>query len=280
MNSQVVVRQMLNVEIANQLAMRQGIDWLLHIDLDELFYCPTQTLHEHFQELTDRGIRIVTYRNDEALVETMEIEDYFKEVTLFKKNTLAPVPPSLRARQNRILRSIPQLNPNFFLFYNVGKAAARTGENLVQSSVHTFIYLTRENGEQLNADFTSGASAAPSTDTTTSEDAVILHYPCCGFEHFWNKYVSRGNFEDKWLDRVEIAPFLPFHIEARNTVMRGDREEARELYRKRVIISDETIIDSLIENELVSRVVKPSLQLASMSRTAIEDKQNLSLVGA
>nr|QEO74857.1 hypothetical protein [uncultured bacterium] len=263
-NSQVVVRQMLNVEIANQLALRQGIDWLLHIDLDELFYCPNQTLQEHFQNLTDRNINNVTYLNHEAVVERGDIDDYFREATLFKKNTAAPVPPSLRARQNRVIKSIPQFNPNFFLFYNVGKAAARPAENLMHSSVHTFFYLTKENAHYLNSDFTSGASSGPQAGSTISADAVILHYPCCGFEHFWNKYVSRGNFEDKWLDRIEIAPFLPFHIEARNTVMRGDKEAARELYHRRVVINDQAIIDRLIESELACRIHEPSRLLAAV----------------
>jgi hypothetical protein len=150
----------------------------------------------------------------------------------------------------------------------------------VQSSVHTFVYLTKDNTERLNYDFTSGTSDALSTDSITSEDAVILHYPCCGFEHFWSKYVSRGHFEDKWLDRVEIAPFIPFHIEARNTVMRGGREEAQELYRRRVVISDQTIIDRLIKSELACRIVNPARQLEQMSRMALGESKTLSLAGA
>src|SRR5262245_11621525 len=39
--SEAMVRQQLCVEIALDLAMQKGFDWLLHIDIDELFYLPT-----------------------------------------------------------------------------------------------------------------------------------------------------------------------------------------------------------------------------------------------
>jgi hypothetical protein len=257
-DSQLVARQMVNVEIANQLAMREGIDWLLHIDLDELFYCPGRTPQQHFQELTDRGVSNVTYLNHEAVAERPDIGDYFREATLFKKNLASPVAPGLRARQNRVIKSIPQFSPNFFLFYDVGKSAARTAANLLPLNAHSFIHLTKENAHRLNPELAPNDEAAPDAGTVMSHDAAVLHYPCCGFEHFWEKYVTLGRFDDKWLGRVEIAPLLPFHIEARDVVMRGDREAAREFYQRRAVISDPATIDSLIECELASRIDGPS----------------------
>lgn len=261
-DSQLIARQMVNVEIANQLAMRQGIDWLLHIDLDELFYCPGQTVQQHFQDLTDRGVSNISYLNHEAVAERTDIDNYFREATLFKKNLSAPVAPSLRARQNRIIKSVPQFNPNFFLFYDVGKSAARTADNLLPSSAHAFIHLTKENAHRLNPDLSPSDDATPDAGTITSQDAAVLHYPCCGFEHFWSKYVTLGRFDDKWLERVEIARLLPFHIEARDVVMRGDREAAREFYQRRAVISDQAVIDRLIECELACRIDEPSQLIA------------------
>src|ERR1044071_3813734 len=57
---EVMARQMLNTEVAIGLAMKEGFDWLLHIDCDELFYSPGQTASEHFSELSNKGIRRIT----------------------------------------------------------------------------------------------------------------------------------------------------------------------------------------------------------------------------
>jgi len=41
---------------------------------------------EHFQSLSDRGIGNVVYANYEAIPEAIDVEDYFRVVTLFKRN--------------------------------------------------------------------------------------------------------------------------------------------------------------------------------------------------
>src|SRR5262245_16835753 len=47
-----IARQPLNMAIALELASNDKIDWLLHIDADEVFYCPTfSNVNDHFAEL-------------------------------------------------------------------------------------------------------------------------------------------------------------------------------------------------------------------------------------
>jgi tetratricopeptide (TPR) repeat protein len=66
-DKEVMARQMLNVVIANRLCLNEGIDWLLHIDSDEAFYCPDESFKQHFESLTNRDIHNTRYLNHEAL---------------------------------------------------------------------------------------------------------------------------------------------------------------------------------------------------------------------
>jgi len=57
---EVMARQILNVQLAMEMARRQGLGWLLNIDADELFYSPGQSAGEYFAALADalRGGRV------------------------------------------------------------------------------------------------------------------------------------------------------------------------------------------------------------------------------
>jgi hypothetical protein len=46
----------------------------------------TRISHSFFQQLAELQVYHITYLNYEAITEVPEVEDYFKEATLFKKN--------------------------------------------------------------------------------------------------------------------------------------------------------------------------------------------------
>ncbi len=83
---EVMARQILNCDLAISDAAKLGIGWLLHIDADELFHAPERSAPEHFAEMAARGIDNVVYFNFESLPEAETIGNFFREVTLFKKN--------------------------------------------------------------------------------------------------------------------------------------------------------------------------------------------------
>src|SRR4030095_16612518 len=66
-STEVMARQELNVEIAIRLSLERNIDWLLHIDIDELFYSKGQTVKEHFKSLSARRVQHISYVNYEAI---------------------------------------------------------------------------------------------------------------------------------------------------------------------------------------------------------------------
>jgi hypothetical protein len=54
LRTEVMARQCLNVEVAVQYALADRLDWLLHIDADEMFHCPGQDAGTHFARLAKR----------------------------------------------------------------------------------------------------------------------------------------------------------------------------------------------------------------------------------
>ena len=250
--SEVSLRQELNVEIAIQLALKKNIDWLLHIDCDELFYPFQENVPAHFQSLSDRRIENVVYANYEGIPETMDIEDFFREVTLFKKNFDIFPKLSLSRQQTRVTKDIPQLPDRLFLFYADGKSAALISNKLLPDGVHRF--LTKKPRR-------SSKSAGRAIGPLICKDAVILHYPSCGFNNFWRKYKTLGSFGDKWFNQIDIAESIgSFHQESRDMVSRNRKKEAREFYKRRVVI-DKKSVKLLIDSGVVCRIKEPFTRL-------------------
>ncbi len=143
LDSEVMSRQLLNVEHAMRLARDRGYGWLLNIDSDELFFSPQQRVTDHFEQLSATPAETVFYLNYEAIPEREEIDDFFREVDLFKlPYGSVEIPPrgsDAASRANGALSSKP-----FFHFYTNGKAAVRLGiDGLATAGVHRFRHLSR-----------------------------------------------------------------------------------------------------------------------------------------
>ena len=127
-------RQLLNVEVAAGLALDAGLHWLLQTDADELFYVPRGSVTEHFTALADRQVYGMTYPNYEAASERLEVADYFRRVTLFKRNRV-----HLAAGQRQAVAKYAAagINPGFLAYAN-GKSAARLEAALLPWGHHRF----------------------------------------------------------------------------------------------------------------------------------------------
>jgi Glycosyl transferase family 2 len=250
--SEVMSRQCLNVEIAVQWALAGGHDWLLHIDADELFYCPGQDAGSHFARLAAQGIDRAVYPNLEAMVESVDVADFFREVTLFKANRNTLPGGQFNPTQAALVGRFAQFPPNFFLFYSNGKSAARLRPGLVPDGVHRFGARSypRPGQKALPAH-------APQRERVVS-DCRILHYACCGYANFRDKYRILGQFSDRWFGRVDIRDSIgDFHLLARDIVATGDEGRARQFYREHAVIEDQGAITELIQAGLLVRVDGP-----------------------
>ena len=240
-----LARQVLNVEHAMNLARGMGLKWLLHIDADELFHLPGGDAAAHFAWLETTPIETVSYANFEALPEAEETGDFFRSVTLFKKPKLLRAPPSPEAKA--LIERTSQLAPNFFHFYDNGKSAVRlSAAGMLPKGVHSFA----RPGKYVSAQ---------------SPEQFILHYACCGFEAFWQKYRTLGRFADQWWGKYDIVASIgPFHMEARDAVMTGDIAHARRFYRERAMIDDAALVAELMRHNLLARIEEPAKILAGL----------------
>jgi hypothetical protein len=292
-DTEIMARQRINVEVALDLARRRSFDWLLHIDVDELFYSPTHSVKEHFRMLADQGIDQSLYINYEAIPESADIFNPFKEVTLFKKHPQALPRGKISDQQLQIINLCPHLMRNRFFFYHRDtKAAVRLRDGIRTHGTHKFL-LPEDPGSRerilrrvsATRAVRLAAKAMPRVYTflsgklyreksITSKDPFILHYPACGFEQFWAKYITWGRFpvtiwggKGNW---IQVAG--SFHIESRDIVMQGDRDLAREFYESRYVMSDEEEVRRLSDAGLICRIEAPARLLAkSYEKTRHEE---------
>ena len=253
---EVMARQCLNVEVAVQRALADNVDWLLHIDADELFHAPGQDAPTHFGFLSSAGVERAVYPNLEAVPETEDIDDCFREVTLFKTNRNLLPGGRLDPAQERLVREVAQWPAGGFNFYSNGKSAARVRPGLVPDGVHRFHKTRFPRADQWHI------AAGPPAVERVIADARILHYACCGFDAFHQKYRILGRFDDRWFGRIDIRNSIgDFHLQARDVVATGDVEAARTFYRERAMLRDPAAISALIEAGLLVRIEQPADQL-------------------
>ena len=176
--------------------------------------------------------------------EQVDIVDFFKETTLFKKAGSGKAMEGLNDRQRELARTILQIPPRFFHYYKNGKSAARVQKGLQPNGVHTF-------------EVSAGEMAA-----AVPEDPVILHYPCCGFDPFWNKFITLERVYaeglETWWGKDITNRVGPFYLDARDVVHRRDIEAARAFYRDRYVISDDAHVQALIEHDVCCRILEPA----------------------
>lgn len=240
-----MARQVLNAALAMDMARSQGLDWLLHIDADELFFSMKRPAPEHFFEALSQPFDTLSYQNLEAVPEKTDIADPFREVDLFK------TPPQAGQDDDAIrllLASTPQIPPKRYHFYANGKSAVRlAAHGLRPDGVHRF--------------------AGPQARAGNSPDAYILHYACCGFDAFWRKYALLGKFADLWMDSIDIRSSIgPLHLDARDVVARGDRDAALDFYRRRIAIEDCELVRTLQQHRILARISQPRKLLQNIAR--------------
>ena len=214
------------------------MEWILRIDGDELFYPSQMMALDWFDQVSD-DIFQVTFLNHEAAPEVFEVEDYFRDVTLFKKNPAA-LEPGLCTEFQRVSGK-----SQYFLAYQNGKSAARIHLTLLPNSVHSF--------------------DIPEDHTLVTSSPSILHYLNCGFQNYYKKYAQLGNFPDYWWRSKSNPIRVPFHLLSRDAYCLGNTNELVDIYQKFILYDDFTINQNLTEKGILTRIHYPSQLLATVS---------------
>jgi hypothetical protein len=240
-----MARQMLHVQDACALIAkhRMPIDWLLHIDHDELFKPRERNVADHFSKLA--GIDQAIYLNHEAVPESVEVDDVFRDITLFKRNP-AVVERLFGRRASAAARRL-------FMAYWNGKAAIRVASGAIPNGVHRFI-----------------AGPRP-IETVWLEEPYILHYPNCGFARWRTKYEQLGRFGNRWFGGDAIK--LSFHLRSRDLATKPDAV-ARTYYRRRALLSGRR--DVLLDRGMLVRVTGPRRLLSKAANRSERRKARAS----
>lgn len=218
----VVARQMLAVGVVMGLALEEGVDWLLHLDSDEVV-APYEAAQPLLPYLAAQPADIdeVIFPNFEVVPEAEEVDDPFRDLTLFKKS-----PYYLRYREfEHLYTAWKGASGKFKLFnaYITGKSALRLAdveEAFVPYSVHHFLPMRF-------------------TENVKIEDAggpVILHYPHCGLARFVARFTG---FNAKRIDTYDESKMEnDLYGEARRLVGEGKSDQLPALYRRLVMLEE------------------------------------------
>ncbi|EMS49400.1 hypothetical protein TRIUR3_27967 [Triticum urartu] len=155
-NYELFVKQSLNMEMAIVMAREAGMDWIIHLDTDELIHpagAREYSLRRLLLDVPD-NVDMVIFPNYESSVERDDIKDPFTEVSMFKKN-YDHLP---KDTYFGLYKEATRGNPNYFLTYGNGKSAARVQEHMRPNGAHRWHnYMKSPNEIKL-------------------EEAAILHY--------------------------------------------------------------------------------------------------------
>ncbi|BDA46538.1 Glycosyltransferase-like KOBITO 1 [Coccomyxa sp. Obi] len=236
-NHELFVLQSLNMEAGIELAAKDGVEWILHIDTDELVY-PGGGPEYSIQRVlagVPADVDTIVFPNYESLPERDDVQDPFTEVTLFKRNYHHVVSDSYFKAYHTVARG----NPNYFITYGNGKSAARVQPGLRPNGAHRWYSYNKAPKEE------------------TSDEVAVLHYT-------YNKFDDLKSRRD----RCDCAPteddakrcfILPFDRMAFLAASLKTDAELLKWFRDRLVWNEpETVVD-LLKNGLFVRLYEPQI---------------------
>eukprot|EP00898_Chlorokybus_atmophyticus_P009170 jgi/Chlat1/9254/Chrsp99S08526 len=240
------VHQNLNLEMGIQMARDNKVEWLFHIDTDELVYpagSPTFSIQRMLADIPS-DVDNVVFANYEALAERDDVQEPFTEVTLFKKN----YDHVLRDQYFANYRDVAKGNPNYYLTYANGKSVARIKEGLRPNGAHRFHNYIKQPKE------------------VQHDEAAILHYVYTKFSDLTTRKNRCGCKPVK--EEAEKCFILEFD---RQAFLKASLESEAELfkwYQEHVVFSDPKVVRKLITSGLFDRMYEPQIVIKnSMERT-------------
>ncbi|KAK1366063.1 Glycosyltransferase-like KOBITO 1 [Heracleum sosnowskyi] len=234
-NYELFVKQSLNMEVAIVQARKGGMDWIIHLDTDELVH-PAGTHEYSLRELfsnVPENIDMVVFPNYESSVERDDIKDPFSEVSMFKKNFDHLPKETYYGNYKEATRG----NPNYFLTYGNGKAAARIVKNLRPNGAHRWHNYKKQPNE------------------IKLEEAAVLHYTYPKFSDLTSRRdrcACKPTKED-----VKRCFMLDFDRAAFIIASTATEEEMLQWYREHVVWNDEALKQKLMKKGILTRIYAP-----------------------
>lgn len=270
LETEVPARQQLNADYALLKAMEDGVEWLLHLDADELFYLvPPLTLDQHFRSLNGDNVGSIIYMNHEGVPEQNEnIGDFFHQVSLFRRNLNALTLSKGTHEAVDYWRSRTARN-QYMISYDNGKAATRVVPGAKAAGVHAWSVPSPSTltagtscSNLRNVSALSDVRTLDLSKLYTCENAFILHYVVCGLYWYLKKYKILDAFPNAWFGgQLQILPC--FHLDSRDRFLAGDFEKLREDYLREVVVNDPNVVQHQIEVGVCLRISDISLRICN-----------------
>ncbi|XP_073264411.1 glycosyltransferase-like KOBITO 1 isoform X2 [Populus alba] len=246
-NYELFVKQSLNMEMAIVMARDAGMDWILHLDTDELIHPAGAREYSLRQLLLDvpGNVDTVVFPNYESSVERDDIEDPFGEVSMFKRNYDHLPKDTYFGMYKESTRG----NQNYFLTYGNGKSAARVQDHLRPNGAHRWHnYMKTPNEVKL-------------------EEAAVLHYTYSKFSDLTSRRDRCGckpTTED-----VKRCFMLDFDRSAFIIASTATEEEMLNWYREHVVWGDKDLRLKLLRKGILTRIYSPMVIIQGLRESGV-----------
>ncbi|KAA3464210.1 glycosyltransferase-like KOBITO 1 [Gossypium australe] len=246
-NYELFVKQSLNMENAISMARDAGMDWIIHLDTDELIYPAGASEYSLRQLLLDLPsyVDLVVFPNYESSVERDDIKDPFGEVSMFKKN-YDHLP---KETYFGLYREATRGNPNYFLTYGNGKESARVQDELRPNGAHRWHnYMKTPNEIKL-------------------DNAAVLHYTYAKFSDLTTRRDRCGCKPTQ--EDVKRCFILEFDRAAFIIASTATEEELLHWYREHVVWGDKDLRLKLLRKGILTRIYTPMAIIQALRESGV-----------
>ncbi|KAH0726033.1 hypothetical protein KY284_001898 [Solanum tuberosum] len=246
-NYELFVKQSLNMEMAIVMARDAGMDWIIHLDTDELIHPAGAREYSLRQLLLDvpSNVDMVIFPNYESSVERDDIKDPFTEVSMFKKNYDHLMKDTYFGMYKEATRG----NPNYFLTYGNGKAAARVQDHLRPNGAHRWHNYMKTPKE------------------IKLEEAAVLHYTYSKFSDLTSRRDRCGCKPTK--EDVKRCFMLEFDRSAFIIASTATEDEMLNWYREHVVWTDKAMNLKLLRKGILTRIYAPMVIVQGLRESGV-----------
>ncbi|KAL1346381.1 hypothetical protein HN51_020056 [Arachis hypogaea] len=246
-NYELFVKQSLNMEMAIVMARDAGMEWILHLDTDELIH-PAGAREYSLRQLlleVPGNVDMVIFPNYESSVERDDIKEPFSEVSMFKKNYDHLPKDTYFGNYKDSVRG----NPNYFLTYGNGKSAARIQDHLRPNGAHRWHnYMKSPNEIKL-------------------EEAAVLHYTYAKFSDLTSRRDRCGCKPTK--EDVKRCFMLEFDRSAFIIASTATEDEMLKWYNEHVVWGDKDVKLKLLRKGILTRIYTPMVIIQSLRESGV-----------
>ncbi|KZV18297.1 hypothetical protein F511_25401, partial [Dorcoceras hygrometricum] len=246
-NYELFVRQTLNMEMSIVMATEAGMDWIIHLDTDELLH-PVGSSEYSVQKLLSDvppDVDLVVFPNHESIVERDDIKEPFSEVSMFKRN-YDHVPRDVYFGN---YMEATRGNPNYFLTYGNGKSAARIQDHLRPNGAHRW-----HNYYKIPKEI-------------SFSEAAVLHYTYAKFSDLTSRRDRCGCKLTK--EDIERCFMLDFDRAAFVISSTGTEEEMHSWYHDHVVWDDRELNSKLLKEGVLTRIHTPMVIIQSLRESQL-----------